>query len=194
MLAVNIARSGLGLQRASTHVLGRCALTSRKRTAKRTRRLPVSSSSVAISRRTAPGVSNVSSGVSSHSMLARSRERNVSTWRHLTRSSSMLSQYPVAQVGQLQFLPLAGLLNHPCARRQWQADPGSSGHDCWVAWQCAHETEMPSCWITDMKTMSRSCRMKVVSSVWDSCAMYGQPHHWVSWGNAALSQNRERKR
>ena len=98
--------------------LGRCALTSRKRAARRTRRLPVSSSSSAISVRTASGVSAAASGVNSHSIIPRFRYRNVSRWQHLTRSSSGPTQYPVAQVAQDQFFLFAGLLNQPWATRQ----------------------------------------------------------------------------
>ena len=97
---------------------GRCALTSRKRAARRTRRLPVSSSSCAISVRTASGVSAAASRVNLHSRLPRFRSRNDSRWQHLTRSSSVPTQYPVAQVGQDQFFDFAGLLNQPWATRQ----------------------------------------------------------------------------
>ena len=170
------ARSGLGLKCAPIVVLGRCALAARKRAARRTRRLPVSSSSCAISPKTASGVSRFSSGVNSQTILSRSRVRKVSIWQHLTRCSSGASQYVAAQVGQYQFLALARLSNHPWALRQWAPEPASTRHDCCDASQCAHETEMP-CSCTAMKTKSGSAMAKVVSGAWNSWAMYGRPHH-----------------
>jgi hypothetical protein len=132
------ARAGVGLLAntgAATHSTGerhpasspgvgysgtgdRCAVAARRRAARRTRRLPVSSSSSAMSVRTASGVSAAASGVNSHSIIPRFRYRNVSRWQHLTRSSSGPTQYPVAQVAQDQFFFFAVLLNQPWATRQ----------------------------------------------------------------------------
>ena len=132
------ARAGVGLlanHGAATHSTGerhpasspglgysgtgdRCAIADRRRAARQTRRLPVSSSSCAMSVRTASGVSAAAPRTNLHSLLLRLRSRNVSRWQHLTRLSSGPTQYPVAQVAQDQFFDFAGLLNQPWAARQ----------------------------------------------------------------------------
>jgi hypothetical protein len=93
----------------------RCAIAIRRREASKTRRLPVSSSSCAMSLRSAGGVSAAAGWVNLHSRVPRPRvrSRNDSRWQHVTFASSVPTQYPVAQLAQDQFFDLAGLLNQP---------------------------------------------------------------------------------
>ena len=129
------ARAGVGLlatHGAATHSTGerhpasspglgysgtgdRCAIADRRRAARRTRRLPVSSSSCAMSVRSASGVSAAAGWVNLHSRVPRPRvrSRNDSRWQHVTFASSVPTQYPVAQLAQDQFFLPAGLLNQP---------------------------------------------------------------------------------
>ena len=113
----------------------RGAIANRRRAARRTRRLPVSSGSCAMSVRAVSCVSAAASRVNLHSRVPRVRSRNDSRWQHLTRLSSGATQYPVAQDGQDLFFVFAGLRNQPWATRQWRAVPASSRHDSADAWQ-----------------------------------------------------------
>ena len=91
------------------------AIAIRRREASKTRRLPVSSSSCAMSLRSAGGVSAAAGWVNLHSRVPRTpvRSRNAPMWPHVTFASSVPTQYPVAQDAQDQlFLPV-GLLNQP---------------------------------------------------------------------------------
>ena len=107
----------------------RCAVAERRRAARIKRRLPVFSSSCAMSVRSACGVSAAAGWVNLHSRVStvvacahlavmRSRavalrSRNSSRWQHVTFASSVPTQYPVAHLAQDQFFFPVGLLNQP---------------------------------------------------------------------------------
>ena len=93
----------------------RGAIANRKRAARRTRRLPVSSSSCAMSLRSAAGVSAAAGWVNLHSRVPRPRvrSRNDSRWQHVTFASSGAIQYPAAQDAQDQLFLPEGLLKQP---------------------------------------------------------------------------------